>query len=192
MAPLPVTATARIWFDYQTADTGREHTVQFRIPGTSAGQLADAQVSFGSVLTAFDPANLRDTWRVLRCRYASLGSTIELPLPLNTFLSTFVGTAAGSYPVDREAVEVRFLGRSTATGRKTSFALYGARANLGLSNFRYEAGSGGFGVFVAQVQAELSNPANTFVAIDGNKPVWYPYATLNYNSYWEEEIRRSG
>lgn len=192
MAPLPSTATARIWFDYQTGDTGREHTVQFRIPGVSSGVLADAQVSFGSVLTAFGADNLRATWRVLRCRYAALGSTIELPLTLNTFLSSFTGTAAGAFAVDREAVEVRFLGRSPTTGRKASFALYGVRANLGLNNFRYEVGSIGFGVTAGLVVAELSNPANNFLAIDGNKPVWYPYSTLNYNSYWEAEIRRSG
>lgn len=192
MAPLPATNTARIWFDYQTADTGREHTAQFRIPDISPGTLAAAQASFAAVLTALGASNLRETWRVLRCRYAGVGSTIELPLVLASFFDTFTGTAVGAYPVDREAVELRFPGRSPTSGRKVSFALYGLRANLSLNNFRYESSASGFGAYVAAVVGELNGAGNNFTTIDGTSPLWYPYATVNYNSYWEAEIRRSG
>lgn len=191
MAPLPPNTTARVFFDYVTANTaGVEHTVAWRMP-EAVTEPEDVQAAFADFLTALGAATLRVGWRVLRARYQEPLSDFSFPVPLITALETFVGTSAVSFPTNREAEEWTWQGRSPSTGRRVDFSLYGI-TSAPPTNFRYPAGGASPAWVAATVNALQSFDLNGVPGvIDGSVATWYRYVNFNANSYWERRLRTS-
>lgn len=191
MAPLPQNNTARVFFDYITGNqpSSTEHTVAWRSTGPGTTN-ADVQNTFLGFLQALGAGTLMAGWRVLRVRVQEQGQNFSLPVPVVAGLAAFVGTNASTYPQNREAEEWVWSGRSATSGRRVDFSLYGL-APLVPANFRFPVG-GSSPAWVAGTVNYLngtSAPVGPLV-IDFTEPTWYQYVNVQYNSYWEERIRR--
>lgn len=191
MAPLPAyNLTRRYYFDYITgndASKARQHTAMLRVAFDSAATDTQVQDKFLNILNALSPAAFRLGWKVTAVRKSLHNTDFTVPVTMTANLIAFAGT--GTYTgwlVSSEAIERRFLGRSPTTGVKVSFSLYG-EVNNSISDFRItSAESAG----IANVISILNGATiPLFVAGDNTVPTWYPYASLNYNSYWEGELR---
>lgn len=191
MAPLPANNTARIFFDYITGNqsTSKEHTVAWRSAGPGTTH-EDVQSAFHGFLQTLGANTFVAGWRVLRVRVQEQGADFSVPVPVIADLGTFVGTAAGNYAQNREAEEWVWSGRSATTGRRVDFSLYGIFTALP-TNFRYPAGGSSPGWVAASI-AYLNGQAPPVgpLVIDFSRPTWYSYVNVQYNSYWEEQIRR--
>lgn len=192
MARLPTNGTWRYYFDYVTSSTGVEHTVMVR-PGASEGSDAtQVQAGFLGFLQAFGAANLRQGWRVIRCRRSSPGSDISVPVSLTTGLQSFAGTYTGGYGLEREAWEMRFVGRSPTSGRRVTLSVFGFNGAITSAVWRLTPQTTTWGSLVSNTTGYLNGAgANTFRAIDGSIASWYPYVNLGVNGYWTRRIRIS-
>jgi hypothetical protein len=115
-------------------------------------------------------------------RASASGSNISLPVEW-TGSATF-GTGA-QVEVNRP-IEVRFEGRGP-TGRRANWSVYGWDGGVP-GHFRIPLDEA---VAVAEAYAVLADAATggTLLCIDGFVPVIYPYANIQYNSYWETKCR---
>lgn len=191
MAPLPAyNLTKRYYFDYITGNDvakARAHTAMLRVAFDSAATDTQVMDKFLNILNALSPGAFRLGWRVTNVRKSLANTDFTVPVTMTANLIAFSGT--GTYTgwvVTSEAIERRFLGRSPITGVKTHFSLYG-EVNNSISDLRITAGesAGVTGVLTILNSATLP----VFVAGDNTVPSWYNYASLNYNSYWEGELR---
>jgi hypothetical protein len=134
------------------------------------------------LLAAIDPILSAD-WTIVGQRFQQQGNTFSLPVaPIG-----FTSGAGDVQPEAQRPLEVSFQGRSGG-GRRVSFSVFGARLTVP-AIYRIP-----FGV-VADIDATISYlQANTssgvHIAIDGLDVIWYSYANLNYNSYYERRARR--
>lgn len=189
MTSIPPSNTARLFIDYRTSNIGVEHTVLLRPAGSGAAAQEAAQETFYNVLQALGPAFFRAQWRVFALRVAEAGSDFTAAGAILPGLQSFVGTNVTSFPPSREALEMRFIGRSPSTGRRVSFSLYGVRSNLDIGSFRLNGGASGDGLLVRNAVAALNNSSGALRCIDGSVPLWYEYVNFQYNSYWERRVR---
>jgi len=191
VAPLPANNTARIFFDYITGNqaTSKEHTVAWRSTGPGTTH-EDVQARFLEFLQVLSPGTFVQGWRVLRVRVQEQGADFSVPVPMIAGLAAFVGTFTGAYPQNREAEEWVWSGRSSTTGRRVDFSLYGIGTAFPV-NFRYPAGGSSpnwVGPSIAFLNS--ADPPVGPLVIDFSKPTWYSYVNVQYNSYWEEQVRR--
>lgn len=193
MAPLPVNATHRCYFDYITgnaAGLSKEHTVMWRINGSNDDQASweSAQARMLVFLQAIGAANLRAGWRVIRCRFSAAATDFSLPVAIGAPLAAFAGTASGgAWAGDREALELGWEGRSYTTGRRGGFSLYGI--NVGVpADFRFAVGEAAFVAPSLTALSEIGGPP--LVCADGTELTFYSYINAQYNSYWESRIRK--
>jgi len=191
VAALPQNNTPRIFFDYITGAqaTSKEHTVAWRYDGAVL-PVPDMQVGFLGFLSALTPNLFVPGWKVLRVRVQEAGALFSLPVGINNFLATFIGTGNAAYAQNREAEEWTWQGRSTTTGRRVDFSLYGLNT-VAPPDFRYPVGTPspawvGAGVNYLNAFPNTNRPR----VIDYTLPVWYQYVNEQNNSYWEEQIRR--
>lgn len=186
MAPLPANNTERWYLDYVTGNhaTAEEHTMQIRTPTlTSPTAVCD---KFFAILNGVTAANLWVGWRPIRLRWAPAGLNFSTPQPISGALATFQGSGVlTGYQETQEALEVTFQGRSPLTGRRVDLSLYGFRSTAVLSAYRFTTAVG----WVNSAVAALNAGSPECRTIDGSNAVWYPYVNLNYNSYWEGELR---
>jgi hypothetical protein len=143
-------------------------------------------------LEALTPNFFRTQWRVYEAFASGAGSNIVTPAQFLDNLNGFVGGNVNNYPPEREAIEMRFVGRSTTTGVKVSFSLYGIGSNVPIGQFRLNGGNSGFALGVRNAVNVLNASNGAFRCIDGTIPVWYDYVNLQFNSYWERRIRIGG
>lgn len=176
MAPLPENNTPRFWLDYN--DGRNDHSLMVRY-AASAGTAA-AMDFLDAFLTALSADLFLLT--VQGARASASGSNISLPV---------AWTGAASYgadplPLNRRPFECRFLSRSV-TGRRGSMSVYGTKFNLP-DEFR----------IARDADPQISNAFSAWetaisnldiIAIDFSEPIPYPYVSINYNSYWEQESR---
>lgn len=189
MVALPANNTAVLFVDYRTQIGGVEHTLQLRPAGSGGAEFAAAQQVLLDVLTALGPNFFRQNWRILAARGRAAGSDVTAPIPLLPGLQAFTGSSNTAYGADREALEMRFVGRSLSTGTRVAMSLYGIAGGIPVAPFRITASTPTWGgPVVAAVDALNAGSANT-LTIDGTAPLWYSYANLNYNSYWERRVR---
>lgn len=187
-------ATHRIYFDYVTGNlsgVSKEHTVGIRIISaetTDVQAIQDAQVAMQQVLTTIGAPNLRVGWRVIRGRVQAAGSDFSLPFDLDASLENFVGSASNaSWNSALEAIQYTWVGRSSTTGKRVRFSLYGLGYLTIDTNFR---------IMPSEVPAvaggvpDVLNAQPTIVALDNTRPTWYRYCNVQFNSYWERRIRR--
>lgn len=189
MAPLATNLTRRIYFDYvssTTAVVAQEHTVMWRhaFDAVDAGALA-IQQKFLDFLTLFTAAGFYSGWKVTGVRVSEGNQTFSVPVVMLAGLAAFVGTGSvASAIASSAAIEVVFVGRSPLTGRRTRFSIYGRTYNT-ITDFRDSAAAATLNA-VALLNAAT---APRLVALDNTVAVWNQYANLNYNSYWEGELR---
>lgn len=174
MAPLPPNSTGRYFCDYQL--NAHEHTAMVRAnaivsPATMGVQLDQLFTALTSMLPVIT---------VTRLRWSPSGSTVSTPV-----LSGIEGNSYGFGTITQEA-EPRFLdfvGRSPG-GRRCRMAVFGYAGPL--SDYRLTSAEN---TDVALALTTLQGGANSWLAIDGTKPVWYPYVDVGYNAYWQRKLR---
>lgn len=185
MAPLPDNLTERLYLDYVAGTGGIEHTMLVRW-STVTATLTQTMAAVESLFD-FIAGSLWAGWRFTGARNAAVGSDFSLPVPLSTGLAAVLGTGSA-----RDAVadprEARWVGRSPTSGRRVSLSVYGTAPSTP-ANYRW--GPGEVALTDNAVLALLNAAPGTFLAIDGSKPVFYPYVNVQFNSYWETRARVS-
>lgn len=176
MAPLPPESTARAWLDY--SDGINSHSMVMRLGPTAS--LASINASFDSFLSAL--ATILYTITIIGVRVASDNSNVTNPF-------TWTGDATygtGTLTADNAPRELRFLGRS-ADGRQGSVSVYGYNGSTpGI--YRLNASS------IAPVENAIAvldagYAQDLWLSISTQRQIWKPYASFNFNSYWEKEAR---
>jgi hypothetical protein len=175
MAPLPHNNTDIVYVDYQQGN--QEHTFEVRVD--TLGEIEAIETVIGAFLTAV--GNLVGLATILSVRGQASGSNISFPFPI----SSLVGTTFGSGAVNNETVPfyINFVGRSTG-GRRVSLALFGRAGSL--SDYRLTNSEE---TEIGAALTILNGSPGTFLAIDGLQPLWYPYANVGVNAYWQREQR---
>lgn len=179
---LPQNNTARLFVNYTTG--AKEHSVILRL-GLGASNVSNMQERFADFLNTIK-TGLVNTWKVQSVEFQAAGAIVALPVATNPSLVSFVGTGGATIPLSQEAKQVRWVGRSPTSGRRASFGIYGITATVP-NNYRFGPGEGPFAT--AATFTVLEFDSSTFVAIDGSDVTWYKYANIQYNSYWETELR---
>lgn len=185
MAALPTNLTARLWIDYVASTGGAQHT--FMVRYDPAVTTLTSTMSAVESLLDFISGALANGWRIQGARKADPGSDFSLPVELSTGLAAVQGTG-GVLPAQYLPRETRLVGRSQTTGRRVSLSLYGYRPDTP-ANFRW--GPGEVSITNSAVFSLLNAAPGIFLAVDGTKATFYPYANVQYNSYWEGRARVS-
>lgn len=173
MAALPVNSTDRWKYTYTVG--GETHDFQVRTDGVTASAVDTAVAAF---LTALSP-NL-NALVITKVEFSLALSTIFGPIA-STILGSTYGSGAGGGSA--AANEVNFIGRSIA-GRRVRLMVFGNKVDA--VDYRFAPGENA--AFDAAVVA-LNAPGAIFVAIDGIKPIWYPYVNAGVNAHWQKALR---
>lgn len=177
MAPLPENFTARLFVDYN--DGVNNHTISMRYNEGEVSKEA-AVVMMDGLFAAADGLLYEVT--IIGARYQLASESVTNPV-------AWTGAATygdGAMPVVQAPREVRFLGRSP-DGRKVSWSFFGANITTP-DDWRLGSGENAdVAAVIAYIESEIPNLG--FLAIGALKPLVYPYADVNYNSYWEQAQR---
>ena len=177
MAPLPDNTTATYFVDYQFG--GQEHTMQFRYTDVVTLPAVIAQVN--EFLAALAPIMSSD-WEIVGARFRATGSNVSLP----TEPPVEPAPGGGVLDPSQNPRFVSFIGRGGISGRRVRLYVYGLTF-VTPDDYRLDAAPGNP---VGDARLVLdSNPEGIFVTVAGDNPLWYPYANVGYNSYWEREQR---
>lgn len=174
MAPLPPNSTKRYWLDYST-DNG-SHSMLCRVAdGVLDSEAAD---SIDAFLTAIVGTICEIT--ITAFRVAQLGSNIS------TLLTWPHAATYGAVPqaLINAPSFFDFVGR-THLGRRARVFLY-ACSSVSQADYRYQPGED---ADLDAARAVLVAAADTFLAIDGEHPVWHPYINTGLNSYYQRKAR---
>lgn len=175
MAPLPDNLTTRWYLDYTTG--GIEHTTMIRTQATVTLAQFDAVMD-----------NLMDELvgylgsRVITgVRASPVGSNFSFSVP-----STLNGQTYGSGGVNtlQASTSLSFVGRSS-TGRRARLFFFGTSQPVPADFRLTTADAAPIGVAVTT----LTDATDMFLAIDGSKPTYYPYANVAVNAYWQRNVR---
>lgn len=175
MAPLPANNTAVLFVDYTVQL--HQHTLQCRydIPNTPE----DAMTSVAELLAAL--SSFMSTTTIDGARFRNKDSDVSTDIAWTG--ATGYGEGTGSEFVT--AYYVDFVGRS-AGGRRVRVAVFGVENFIAGGNYRASLGESGP---VDAGQAVLAAAEGTFLAIDGQQPIWKTYGNLGINAYWRNQIR---
>lgn len=193
MAPMPLNETHRVWFDYVSGSwsAAKEHSIMWRAYSGSdlEAVVSGFQARMLVFLTGIGASRLALGWRVIRVRAAAAGSDFSLPVGIEPDLAAFEGSGAyGATPVAFEAIEQSYQARSTVSGRRAKFSVYGILQAQVAEKFRVEPGELPWVAPSLAALTEIGGPQ--LVAVDGTPVVWYSYVNQNYNSYWERAMRK--
>jgi hypothetical protein len=175
MAPLPPESTARAWLDYN--DGINEHSIQMRLGPTAT--LVNINTSFHTLLTALAPILHQLT--IVGLRVASDNSNVTNP-------ATWTGSATygtGTLLPEDAPREIRFIGRS-ADGRQGSASVFGYS---GTTPAIYRLNNSITQIFNAIAVLDAGYSSDLWLSISTQRLIWKPYASFNFNSYWEKEAR---
>lgn len=174
MAPLAVDNTQRFFLDYSTTNLSHTMMVRTTTP-TSGGAFSSFMNAF---LTALAPELSLIT--IDGARVAQINTNVSIPIVWSG--AATYGT--GSEPLNFRPRQLAFLGR-TANGRRARLFVYGGDFTSP-NDFRITRAANA-NIDAAYDVLEL-NP-QFFAAIDGLATVKYGYVDVNFNSYWEREVR---
>lgn len=174
MTPLPHNNTTLYFVDY--SGVGQNHTAEVR---TSVG-LSPLQfgTAFGSFLTSLGSTVFLGT--VNQVRLQAKNANVSFPV-ITGIEGTSFGAGAGT--VDSVPVAVNFVGRSPG-GRRVRLMMFSYSGPF--STFRLTTAES---AAIANCVTTLNTTANCFFAIDELKPVWYSYANVLVNAYWQRNVR---
>jgi len=175
MAPLPHNNTDLVIVDYSQGP--RNHSFEVRVDTLS--EIEAIETVIGAFLVAV--GGLVGAAEITAVRGQAAGSNISLPFPI----SSLVGTTFGVGTTNNETVPffLNFVGRSTG-GRRVSLALFGKSGSL--SDYRLTSSEE---TEIAAAVAILNGSEGTFLAIDDLPAIWYPYANVGVNAYWQRKQR---
>ncbi len=186
MAPVADNLTNRLWVDYEVANVGHSFMVRY---GEGVG--AAAVVGRVNQILTFVQDYLPTSWLVTGVRTSLAGTDFSLPWDYSeTDLYGFAGTDSDPFPEAEHPRELVYVGRSTTTGRRVRFSLYGTLITTP-ANYRFGPGESPFTNSAIFAALNAASSVGTFLTADGSAPTWYVYANVNYNSYWESERRNS-
>lgn len=175
MAPLPVNNTETWFLDYVVG--GVNHTLEMR-SGSPMSNI-DASNAYDALLSGLSLTIYEMT--VVRLRKRLIGSTVSLP-------GTWAGAATygtGVATRSQAAQYIDFIGR-THLGRRARAAIFGSKIVSVGNDYRVNPGeSAEVDAAILTIKADV----NFWFAIDGIKPIWYPYANCGVNAYWRNRIR---
>ena len=174
MAPLPANSTAQYFVDYSAVS--REHTFGVRVNALESPAQFGAHLH--SFLLAVSPETYPITVNVVR--FQAAGTNFSSPVTTGEE-GTIFGT--GSPTVDQAPFAINFRGR-TPGGRRCGLELFGYKGTT--SGWRVTDAEN---VNIAATHAIMVAAANAWLGIDGLKPVWYPYANVVHNAYWQRKVR---
>lgn len=174
MAPLPHDNTAIYYVDYSTV--AQNHTLEVRANG---GLSPAAFATWFDIFIAHLAADLF-TWTLNVVRWSAAGSTVSSPVTTGLEGNVY-GSGAGT--VDSVPAFVNFVGRSSG-GRRVRLAVFGYKNAF--STFRLTTAED---THIGDAVTDLNSVSNGALAIDGLKPVWYPYANVGFSAYWIRNVR---
>jgi hypothetical protein len=179
MAPLPINNTSRMIYEYSWPNGDGNFQIRFNSALVST---ADVDNYTLGLLGALDPILSAD-WTIIGQRFQQQGNTFSLPVaPIG-----FTSTPTTVQPEAQRPLEVSFQGRSSG-GRRASLSIFGARLTVpAIYRIPFGVVTDVDGV-ISYLQAGLIDGVH--VAIDNLSVLWYSYANLNYNSYYERQARR--
>lgn len=172
MAPLPPNNTARYKVFYTVS--GHQHVMDIRSLASPASFGADV----GGLLGTLSPMTYAIT--IDQVQFAASGSNVFNPVTSGIEGNVY---GSGSGTVGETPYYINFVGRSTG-GRRVRLAVFGQKALGG--DYRYIAGEN---ANIDAAVAVLQDPANSFKAIDGLKPIWKNYANAGVNAHWQKAVR---
>lgn len=174
MAPLNPNNTRRYFLNYSTSKAA--HTMMLRT--TLSVTAANASLVFSDILAAW--ASQLSLININSMEMAEKGTNVRNPV-------TWGGSATYGAAAEVGNLAPRsicFLGRST-DGRRARLFLYGYKGatpeDWRLTNADNAA--------VGTVYATLNTNPGVFLSISELATVKYNYADVNFNSYWERELR---
>jgi len=176
MAPLPTNSTSRFFVKYNNGVD--DHEVMFRYPEES--NLSALKLVVADWFEALDPILYAIT--IIGARHSFKDSTVSSPVV--TGLAAGYGT--GAMPEVSAPRELRFEGRSF-DGRRVSWSIYAQ--NIGTPDtYRFNADdNANIDAAIAVLGAAAAVPS--ICSVSGETPIIYPYANVNFNSYWERQRR---
>lgn len=188
LPPLPASNTVRGYMDYTSR--GVPHTMHFRLSPVS---LPSHVASVAARLATAMVQCMATTDSIFAVRYSAQGSDITLPVTWTTVSGALAGPAV--WAEDPESAFISVPGRGGTTGRKARVSFFEA---LSFSvawpaDNRYNPGDHpAFDTWFATFHAALSaSPTlyETLVTIGNDVAVWYDYANIAKNAYWQREQR---
>lgn len=174
MAPLPHNNTALYYIDY--ANGTLQHTAEVRFNG------AVSPSAFGTTMNQFfnTISPLLTTITINTIRFQAEGTNVSNPVTTGIEGNSY-GTGT---PNDLQTVSsINFVGRSPG-GRRVRLELFGTNSAYSQGRVTETESSD-----VLDAVAQLNGSASTFLAIDGQNPVWYPYVNVSVNAYWQRKQR---
>jgi len=174
MAPLPHNNTAIYYVDYSV--DGQEHTFEVRFNG------AVSPSAFGSHINGFlgPLAALLDEVTINVVRFQAEGSDVSNPVVAGIEGNTY-GTGTGG--PDNVPRFLNFVGRSSG-GRRVRLAVFGYKGANSVWRLTSTESTD-----ISDAVDVLNGTSGTFIAIDGIDAIWYPYANIGYNAYWQRKER---
>lgn len=188
MADYAPNYTARYRVRYSVADTVHSMTIRPDADQDDAAAIAGAGAAVVTdVLTAMS-SMLSTDFTILGADVAVVNSDVFLPAAT---LPVGVGTAGSDLDSGWKPMNVSFVGRST-TGGRAIFHLYGVAVNpfsgeTTQNDWRITSTEDGR---IEDTVDVLNTGGPRLLANDGAGVVFYPYANINANAYWQKRARR--
>lgn len=175
MAPINPNNTDRLKIFYQNAVA--EHTVVVRFDGPAG--LTDAESVFAGLVSNLAP--LFSFSEVTAVQQAAQGLDIFSDVPASSLLSVTWGSGAATN--DNNAVAATFVGRSSA-GRRARLSFFGYKGLT--SDYRLTATES---LDISDALDALTGATGSFLAIDGNAPIWKTYVDVKAFDHWVDTAR---
>lgn len=180
MAPLPFNNTDIMTYVYRWDNGTSQFQVRYDGTLTTVSAVNNAVTAFINELGGI----LDDQWEIISARRQEKNSLISIPEEI----PTGIAITGSSQSVQDRPKELCFVGRS-AGGRRAEISIYGITLAIP-ENWRYSATLNTEIAGAVGVLNENGLYPAVFQSIDGLRPLWYPYANVNFNSYWERRARR--
>lgn len=174
MAKLPVNNTGVRFVDYANAIATHTFAVRFIAPIDETSFTNDVE----AVLLRLNDIVGAST--VLGVRQRNQDSNVSFPVASGLVGYNF-GT--GAVDVDHNPIALTFVGR-TINGVRARLSIFGYKG----STSAYRLTSAEFDG-IQNAVAALNLAEDIFMAIDQEKPIWYPYADVKPNDYWVRRAR---
>lgn len=188
LPPLPANNTVRGFMDYTSR--GVEHTLMFRLSPVS---LPSHVASVAARLATSMVNCMATTDSIFGVRYAAHLSDVTLPVTWATVSGALTSPAA--FQEDPESAFISVVGRGGTTGRKARISFFEALSfsQPWPADNRYNPGDvAAFDTWFATFLTALrASPTlyETLVTIGNDVAVWYDYANVAKNAYWQREQR---
>lgn len=178
MAALPENSTNRLFVEYNTK--GQKHELLFRgKPGVLVSALVAIAQDFWDQLLP----TLYNSTQISAARYSSAGSEFSLPVAY----APQTGTFNGAQPDERLPYFISFTGIGTATGRRTTYRVFGSTISPD-GTYRVEPP---IGITLSQALGSLQAAAADLCTIGGDTISFKPYVNTGVDAYYQRK-RRTG